>query len=230
MAPDPKPHVEPKRHVEPGGAPHVEELPGGLTLTKFSVAPMDNNVYLVTDAIGTVLIDAANDADRITHIIESAGLSVTTIVTTHRHHDHIKALAEMAHRTGARVVAGEPDVAAIAEQTGVRADPVWTGDTVPLPGGGALKVIGIVGHTPGSITLVLEPESGPLHLFTGDSLFPGGVGKTWGEGDFERLVGEVEHKLFAAYADDTVVQPGHGDGTTLGTERPNLPEWRTRGW
>lgn len=229
--------VDPQRHVEPGGAPHVEELPDGLTVTKFSVAPMDNNVYLVSDAAGTVLIDAANDAERILEVLESRGLSerseskpVTTIVTTHRHHDHVQALAKVAEATGARLVAGAPDVDAIADQTGVRCEAVWTGDTVPLPGGGTLGVIGLVGHTPGSITLVLEPESGPVHLFTGDSLFPGGPGKTGSPADFTSLMDDLEARIFGAYADDTVVHPGHGDGTTLGAERPSLDEWRTRGW
>ncbi|GAB3622134.1 MBL fold metallo-hydrolase [Mariniluteicoccus endophyticus] len=215
-------------HVEPGGEPHVETLAGGLTLTKFSVAPMDNNVYLVSDSAGTVLVDAANDAARIIEVL--AGRQVSTIVTTHRHPDHLKALAEIAGKTGARTVCGGPDADAIADETGVRCDTVWTGDTISLPGGGSLEVVGIVGHTPGSITLVLRPEEGPVHLLTGDSLFPGGVGKTWGDGDFVRLLGDVEENIFAMYADDTLVHPGHGDSTTLGDERPHLGEWRTRGY
>jgi glyoxylase-like metal-dependent hydrolase (beta-lactamase superfamily II) len=68
------------------------------------------------------------------------------------------------------------------------------------------------------------------HLFTGDCLFPGGVGKTWKEGDFEQLLGDVTNRVFDVYDDSTVVYPGHGDDTTLGTERPNLAEWRERGW
>jgi glyoxylase-like metal-dependent hydrolase (beta-lactamase superfamily II) len=62
------------------------------------------------------------------------------------------------------------------------------------------------------------------------SLFPGGVGKTWQEGDFEKLLGDVSDRVFGAYADTTVVYPGHGDDTTLGAERPHLAEWRERGW
>ena len=62
------------------------------------------------------------------------------------------------------------------------------------------------------------------------SLFPGGVGKTWKEGDFEKLLGDVTSRVFNVYSDSTVVYPGHGDDTTLGAERPNLTEWRERGW
>jgi glyoxylase-like metal-dependent hydrolase (beta-lactamase superfamily II) len=62
------------------------------------------------------------------------------------------------------------------------------------------------------------------------SLFPGGVGKTWQKGDFEKLLGDVTSRMFDVYGDSTVVYPGHGDDTTLGTERPNLVEWSERGW
>ena len=75
-----------------------------------------------------------------------------------------------------------------------------------------------------------RPAGGDLHLFTGDCLFPGGVGKTWKEGDFEQLLGDVTSRVFDVYSDSTVVYPGHGDDTTLGAERPHLEEWRERGW
>ena len=105
------------------------------------------------------------------------------------------------------------------------------GDTVTV---GALQfdVVHLRGHTPGSVALAL---SGPatddrVHLFTGDCLFPGGVGKTWKDGDFEQLLGDVSSRVFDVFSDQTVVYPGHGDDTTLGTERPHLGEWRERGW
>lgn len=65
---------------------------------------------------------------------------------------------------------------------------------------------------------------------TGKSFFPGGIGKTGTPNDFTSLLGDVEAKLFEQLGDDTVVHPGHGDATSLGTERPHLPEWRARGW
>lgn len=215
-------------HVEQDGAILVQALSDTVTMTKFSVGPTDNNIYLLTDAEGTLLIDAANRPHRIEEVLD--GRSVTTIVTTHRHPDHIKALAPMAERTGAGLICGEPDAAAIAKATGVRNETVWTGDTVSLPAGEKLAVIGLVGHTPGAITLAYTPDTGPVHLFTGDSLFPGGVGKTTTPGDFTSLINDVESRLFDAYADDTVFHPGHGDCSTLGNERPSLPEWRARGW
>ncbi|NNG18626.1 MBL fold metallo-hydrolase [Naumannella sp. ID2617S] len=216
-------------HVEPGGAPLELPLSDTVTLTKFSVGPMDNNVYLLTDRAGTLLVDAATDADRIAEVLD--GRSVDTIVTTHRHPDHIGALAELAERSGARLICGRPDADAIREKTGVTNETVWTGDTLALPGGEELAVIGLVGHTPGAITLAYTPPNGgPVHLLTGDSLFPGGPGKTNSPEDFESLLGDLEQRVFGAYADDAAVHPGHGDCTTLGTERPHLPDWRARGY
>lgn len=78
--------------------------------------------------------------------------------------------------------------------------------------------------------LALTENSGRVHLFSGDSLFPGGVGKTWQPGDFEILLDAVTDKVFGRFGDDTVVYPGHGKDTSLGAERPHLGEWRARGW
>ena len=105
---------------------------------------------------------------------------------------------------------------------------VWDGDQIEL-GTESLEVIGLVGHTPGSITLAYA-GAGVTHLFTGDSLFPGGPGKTNNPKDFTSLMNDLENKIFNRFDDNTVVHPGHGDDTTLGTERPHLAEWRERGW
>ena len=76
----------------------------------------------------------------------------------------------------------------------------------------------------------MDPGEGVVQLFTGDSLFPGGVGRTGSAQDFTSLLDDVERELFGRYGDDTVVWPGHGDRTTLGAERGQLDEWRARGW
>ena len=74
------------------------------------------------------------------------------------------------------------------------------------------------------------PDGHP-HLWTGDSLFPGGVGNTFGDADaFATLIDDVEQKLFARLPDETWFYPGHGNDSTLGAERGSLPEWRERGW
>ena len=123
-------------------------------------------------------------------------------------------------------LAGEGDADELPVPVDVR---VQTGARVRV-GSCELEVIEVAGHTPGGIVLAYDDPDGIVHLFTGDSLFPGGVGKTWSADDFTTLIGEVETKLFDRFPDDTHVYPGHGHDTTLGAERPHLAEWRERGW
>ena len=220
--------------VSPGGDPDVRRL-GCLTLTKVAVdRDMSNNCYLLhcgeTDE--TVLIDAAAEPERLLALIGDR--SLTSIVTTHQHWDHHRALAAVkAAHPEATVVAGAPDADAIEEQTGVTVDRrVTEGDKVAV-GTCDLQVIPIAGHTPGSIVLLLDDEAvSPVpHLFTGDSLFPGGVGATRGDADaFAQLIGDVETRIFGRLPDETWFYPGHGDDGVLGDERPHLEEWRARGW
>jgi glyoxylase-like metal-dependent hydrolase (beta-lactamase superfamily II) len=217
--------------VKPGGDAQVREL-GNLTITKVAVdEAMSNNCYLLRcGATGEqVLVDAAAEPETLLPLIGDAGL--TTVVTTHRHWDHHRALAEVVSATGAEVVAGQPDAAAITEQTGVPVTrPVGDGDSVAV-GDCTLEVIAIAGHTPGSIALVYRDPEGHPHLFTGDSLFPGGVGNTFGDdAAFAQLIDQVESKIFATLPDDTWFYPGHGGDSRRGAGRPHLAEWRERGW
>ena len=214
-------------HVEPGGDPLTLPLAPTLTLTKLSVGSMDNNAYLLRSDGASLLVDAAADADR---LLAVTGTALDTVVTTHRHGDHWQALSAVGEATGASLVCGRPDVHAIATGAWVEGlVGVWDGDTVAV-GAHTLEVIGLVGHTPGSIALAWTGDDGATHLFTGDSLFPGGPGKTSGPEDFASLMDDLESKVFGRFGDSTVVHPGHGDDTTLGVERPHLAEWRARGW
>lgn len=217
--------------VTPGGPADVRELPE-LTIAKVAVDPtMSNNCYLLTcRATGAqLLIDAAADAPALLPLIGAAGLA--TVVTTHQHWDHHRALAEVVAATGAGTVAGGPDAAAITEATGVPiAREVGQGDTIGV-GSCTLEVIALRGHTPGSIALLYDDPHGHPHLFTGDSLFPGGVGNTFGdEGAFASLIDDVEERVFHRLPDTTWFYPGHGNDSTLGEQRPHLGEWRERGW
>lgn len=203
-------------------------LPGGLVIHRTVVGALANNVWLITQTDGpAVLIDAADDPQAISTLMGDQ--DVALIITTHQHHDHIGALTAIADATGADLLAGIPDCDAIEDQTGVRPDGVWQADTIEV-GNIMLDVIGLVGHTPGSIALALEVDGAPVHIFSGDSLFPGGPGKTHTPEAFQRLMGDLEEKIFNEYADDTVIHPGHGDSTTLGVERPQIAEWWARGW
>lgn len=218
-------------NVTPGSTPDTREL-SQLIITKVAVdTQMSNNCYVLrcraTDQ--QVLIDAADDAPTLLTLLGSAG--ATKIITTHQHWDHHRALKAVAEATGAVVVAGEPDAAAITEQTEVPVDDsVEHGDVIEF-GNIRLEVIRITGHTPGSIVLLYDDPDGTPHLFTGDSLFPGGVGNTFGDADaFVSLINDVEDRIFGRLPDETWFYPGHGDDSTLGVERPHLAEWRERGW
>ena len=219
--------------VRPGGPADVREL-GDVRITKVAVdEKMSNNCYLLR-CLSTgeqVLIDAAAEPDTLLPLIGADGLR--TVITTHRHWDHHRALRAVVDATGADVVAGAPDADAITEQTEVAVQRrLEHGDTVRV-GASTLEVIAIAGHTPGSIALLLDerPRGGHPHLFTGDSLFPGGVGNTFGDADaFVQLITDVEERVFDRLPDDTWFYPGHGNDSTLGAERPHLAEWRERGW
>jgi glyoxylase-like metal-dependent hydrolase (beta-lactamase superfamily II) len=215
--------------VSVGGPAQTREVPG-LAITKVAVGPMDNNAYLLrcTSTGELLLIDAANEAETLLSLI--GGKPLATIVTTHRHGDHWQALEAVAKATGAQTVAHVEDAPALPVAPSML---VSHRDTIHV-GDARLSVIHLRGHTPGSIALAYD-AGGALadqpHLFTGDSLFPGGPGNT--EGDparFGSLITDLENRIFAELPDGTWVYPGHGADTTIGTERPHVPEWRARGW
>ena len=219
-------------NVTPGGPSDVRELPD-VVVRKASVSTMDNNVYLLTDrATGEqLLVDAADDAPRVLALVAEGvpdgGTGLATVVTTHQHWDHHRALPDVLTATGARSAAGREDGPHLPVPPDALLD---QGDTVAV-GALTLDVVALRGHTPGSVALVLRSSDGSTHVFTGDSLFPGGVGNTQKDPQrFAQLLTDVEQRLFAALPDDTWVYPGHGKDTTIGAERPHLPEWRARGW
>ncbi|NEC66670.1 MBL fold metallo-hydrolase [Streptomyces sp. SID9727] len=212
--------------VRVGGPADVHELTD-LMISKVAVGPMDNNAYLLRcRATGEqLLIDAADEAGTLLRLIGDD--SILSVVTTHRHRDHWRALGEVVAATGARTYAGRFDAEGIEVPTEVL---VEDGDTIRV-GEVALTARQLTGHTPGSISLLYDDPHGAPHLFTGDCLFPGGVGNTQKDPEaFASLLHDVETKLFAPLPDETWVYPGHGRDTTLGDERPHLPEWRARGW
>jgi glyoxylase-like metal-dependent hydrolase (beta-lactamase superfamily II) len=210
--------------VRVGGPADTREI-DGLVVTKIAVGPMDNNAYLLRCASTGqgLLIDAANEPGRLIELI--GDVPVGTIVTTHRHADHWQALWEVQQHTGAEVVAHPADADELPVTVTRR---VEHGDVLRF-GDCEVSVIHLRGHTPGSIAILYD-ASGDPHVFTGDSLFPGGVGKTVTPETFTSLLNDVTERLFDPLPDATWVYPGHGRDTTLGVERPHLGEWRERGW
>ena len=211
-----------------GGPSDRRDLPQ-LTIRKASVGSMANNVYLLTCTRtgAQLLIDAADDPSRIMSLIREGGDALDTIVTTHQHWDHHRALAQVVTTTKAMTAAGAADADALPVAPTRR---LSHGDTLEF-GDITLEVIGLRGHTPGSVALAYDDPQGHTHLWTGDSLFPGGVGNV--EKDpvrFASLLGDVQTRIFDLYDDDTWIYPGHGADTTIGAERPHLQQWRERGW
>ena len=206
-----------------------------ITIRSISVSEMDNNVYLLTaKASGAqLLIDAADDLPAIQAMLQDAAADTAAtpklmqIATTHQHWDHVRALPALVHATGARTSAGTDD----APELPVNVDVLLDHGDVGNFDGFDVTSLHLRGHTPGSIAFVYQDPEGPAHIFSGDSLFPGGVGNTQKDPErFTSLLDDVTARLFEAYPDDTVVHPGHGSPTTLGAERPHLDEWRVRGW
>jgi glyoxylase-like metal-dependent hydrolase (beta-lactamase superfamily II) len=213
--------------VAVGGPVDVRTLPG-LTIAKLAVGSANNNAYLLRcSSTGEgLLIDAANEPSRLSSLASMDGPPVSSILTTHRHPDHWQGLAALVAETGAKTLAGDPD----ADELPVPVDQRLNHADEIAVGRARLEIIALRGHTPGSVAVLYRDPGGSSHLFTGDSLFPGGVGKTWAPADFVSLVDDVESRVFDVLPDDTWVYPGHGFDTTLGVERPHLEEWRARGW
>jgi glyoxylase-like metal-dependent hydrolase (beta-lactamase superfamily II) len=215
-------------HTDPGG-PAIRRDLGALSISKLSVGPMDNNAYLLVCRASNeaLLIDAAAEPERLADLV-GAGASrpeLRHVLTTHRHRDHWQALGAVAGMFETRQIAHPLD----APELPIPADElVEHGDTVRF-GEIELGVVHLRGHTPGSIALVYRDDEGS-HIFTGDSLFPGGPGRTTSADDFNSLMDDLEERVFGQLPDETWVYPGHGDDTTLGKERPSIPEWRARGW
>ncbi|WP_018340929.1 MBL fold metallo-hydrolase [Corynebacterium caspium] len=196
-----------------------------LQLHHISVSDMDNNCYLLSSDGEGLLIDAAADAPALLQLAKDAGVTITKVLTTHRHWDHTQALSEVIAATGAKHYASFLDAPALPAPVDVE---LHNGDVIEHAGV-KLDIIILRGHTPGGVAVATNIAGHPA-IFSGDSLFPGGVGKTSCEADFARLFNDVTSRIFDKYPDNTVVYPGHGAKTTLGTERPQLPEWEKRRW
>lgn len=206
-----------------------------VTIRSISVSEMNNNVYLLTSKStgAQLLIDAADDLPAIQQLLQDSAADTAAtpklarIATTHQHWDHVRALPELVAVSGATTSAGADDADALPVPVNVR---LGHGDVERFDGF-EITAVHLRGHTPGSIAFVYQDPDGPAHIFSGDSLFPGGVGNTQKDpARFTSLLNDVSERLFDAYPDETLVHPGHGLPTTLGAERPHLEEWRARGW
>ena len=192
-----------------------------LEIHKVVVGPFENNVFVLRcrHTGDAVLIDAANEHERLLDLARALG--VRRVLETHGHWDHIQAIPEL-RDAGYSVGVAAEDAAMLDSY-----DELVEHDAVIEVGNLRVRTILNPGHTPGSMSFLVEGK--PL-LFSGDTLFPGGPGNTSLElGDFPTIIESIDRLLFTLPA-DTLVMPGHGLDTTIGTERPHLQEWVDRGW
>lgn len=202
-------------------APTLHWSDATCEIHKVVVGPVDNNVFVVRCRTtgDAVLIDAANEHDRLLELCRTLG--VRTVVETHGHWDHIQAVAAV------RDAGYEVGVTAADADMLDSYDYVLDDESVIEVGRLRLHTLATPGHTPGSMCFLLDHA--PV-LFSGDTLFPGGPGATsFPGGDFEAIIASIDRRLFTLDA-ATMVLPGHGDDTTIGNERPHLDEWVARRW
>jgi glyoxylase-like metal-dependent hydrolase (beta-lactamase superfamily II) len=212
-------------HVEPDG-PWQDRQDGDLFVRKLSVEEMDNNVYVIACAVTdtALLVDAAARPDRLREALE--GFDPVAVVQTHGHWDHVRAWEDLRRDPGLQMWGHRGDADLFP---GPLDSELAHGDVIEV-GEIAVEVLHVPGHTDGSLLFLVQGDERP-HLFSGDTLFPGGPGNTWGDPDrFRQIMDGLEREVFARLPDETWVYPGHGDDTTLGAARPKLPEWRERGW
>jgi glyoxylase-like metal-dependent hydrolase (beta-lactamase superfamily II) len=186
------------------------------------VGPVANNVYIVRcrRTGEAALIDAANEHEELIPLMKRLGVGL--VLETHGHWDHIGAVAQ-AREAGFAVHVRAEDAAELPSYDALLED-----DDVIAVGDLRLRTHHTPGHTPGSICFSVANT--PL-LFTGDTLFPGGPGNTtFPGGDFATIINSITTRLFSPFAPETLIWPGHGAPSTLGTEWPHLDEWVARGW
>ena len=194
-----------------------------MEIHRVVVGPFENNVFVVRcrETGDAILIDAANEHELLLEMCQRLG--VRRVLETHGHGDHIQAVPAM-REAGYEVAVTAKD-APMLKAVGYD---VFIDDAEVIEVGRLrLHAIHNPGHTPGSVSF--HVEGSPI-LFSGDTLFPGGPGATkFPGGDFAAIIDSLDNKLFTLPA-DTIVMPGHGSDTTIGTERPHLAEWVARGW
>ena len=192
---------------------------GEARITKISgMGPIDNNGYILVcpETNEGVIIDTPAEPEKLLNAI--GDVKITNILITHRHGDHLAGFGEIAGSVNATVGIGVEDADALPRQPDLA---LKDGDTVKF-GNLELQVLATPGHTEGARCFLFGK-----HLFSGDTLFPGGPGRTGSPQALREIIGSIEAKLLAL-PDDTAVYPGHGIDTTIGDARRQYQDWASR--
>lgn len=187
---------------------------------RLETEPFGTNAYIVSccESSKAVLIDAPGSVDLI--IDKFKATEVQFILMTHGHGDHTMALAELYEKLKAPLAVHEDDAAMLP----VKADHLLKNGDLFQCGSDKIEVIHVPGHTPGSLCFKIGK-----YLISGDTLFPGGPGKTGSAKDFKTIMTSIKEKLLTL-PDETVILPGHGNQTTIGEERKHIEEFMNRGY
>ena len=196
--------------------PHFQD--SDITVYKLKCGPYDNNAYLLVcpETNESIIIDAPADPGELIQAAKTT--TVKSILITHNHSDHIQGFTEVTSAIEASVSIGEPDAEALPKTADFF---LKDGDEIEA-GSLKLSAISTPGHTPGSTCLAVGK-----HLFTGDTLFPGGPGKTGSPGSLKQIIETITGKLFVL-GDDVTFYPGHGDDGELRTAKEEFGVFKSR--
>jgi glyoxylase-like metal-dependent hydrolase (beta-lactamase superfamily II) len=228
--------------IDPKSAKTKAATPRELIHITIPVGMLQCNCTIVGDPVTleALVIDPGDEVTRITDLLARHKLTVKAIVSTHAHIDHVGGLSKLRQLTGAPVLMHQEDLPLYqamevqAAFLGVPAPELTSidnllkeGDTLRW-GNYQARIMHTPGHTPGSVCLYVPQEAGAVtlvapQLFAGDTLFAGSIGRTdlWG-GSMPQIMDSLRSKLMQL-PDSTIVYPGHGPATTIGTERHSNP-------
>lgn len=190
------------------------------------VSGFQNNAYLITckRTNSGVVIDTPDQPSELLSAIKD--IDVKAVLITHNHWDHLQGFDDVLNAADAPVGIGSDDAHAVSDKAEPAID--VSHDTLVSFGDITLRAIATPGHTPGS-TCYMLPAEGPgatPHVFTGDTLFPGGPGKSDSPESFKRLTNSVETELITL-PPETVVLPGHGRATTISESKAEFDVFKS---
>lgn len=196
----------------------IEKKNEQLQIEKMELGPFGTNTYILTcsKTLESVVVDAPGEASKILARLKKTNPKY--ILITHNHMDHTGALSELKAALKVPVAAHEADAGTLPAPTDIL---LKEGDIVSF-GKIRLNVLHTPGHTPGSLSFFTDN-----YLISGDTIFPGGPGKTWSPADFKKIIESITSKIFNL-PDNTQVYPGHGGSTILRKEKRAFEEFSSK--